>query len=326
MGMPGRTSLARILTLSVVLSGLSLAAAAGPARAQAQRTMAAATTTARRSPARHARGDAFVPGWVLVRFEGGAGERGRRAAAAAVDGEVLAGSGRTRVVRLDRGADVRAAARRLAGRPGVASAEPDWLRRVDDCDPDICWHLQPNQGAEHGADVVAAHDAGATGTGRTVAVVDTGVREAIPDDPHTGADEADDLDLGDRIAARWRCRDTGCVPAVATPTSSHGTEVASVIVAADDGDGTTGVAPGATVVSYRVDSTGGGIPISYLRQALLHIAADDIDVVNLSLGGSQGPRPSRRGSTPSWPPAGPWSPRPATPATASPSTRPPSRA
>ena len=288
MGMPGRTSLARILTLSVVLAGLPLATAAGPARAQAKRTKAAAaTTTARRSPARHARRDAFVPGRVLVRFEGGAGERGRRAAAAAVDGEVVAGSGRTRVVRLDRGADVRAAARRLAGRPGVASAEPDWLRRVDDCGPDVCWHLQPNQGAEHGANVVGAHDAGASGTGRTVAVVDTGVREAIPDDPHTGADEANDLDLGDRIAARWRCRDT-CVPAVATPTSSHGTEVASVIVAADDGDGTTGVAPGATVVSYRVDTTGGGIPISYLRQALLHIAADDdIDVVNLSLGGSQ---------------------------------------
>jgi hypothetical protein len=277
MGMPGRTSLARILTLSVVLSGLPLAAAAAaPAGAQAHGTRAAAaTTTARRAPARQARRDAFVPGRVLVRFEGGAGERGRRAAVAAVDGEVVAGSGRTRVVRLDRGADVRAAVRRLAGRPGVASAEPDWLRRVDDCDPDVCWHLQPNQGAEHGANVVAAHDAGATGTGQTVAVVDTGVVTGV-------------ADLAGRVGQRLRCTDTGCVPAVATPTSSHGTEVASVVAALDNTTGTTGVAPGATVVSYRVDSTGGGIPISYLRQALLHIAADDdIDVVNLSLGGSQ---------------------------------------
>jgi subtilisin len=137
--------------------------------------------------------------------------------------------------------------------------------------------------------VVAAHDDEVTGSGQTVAVVDTGVREPIPDDPGTAhVDESNDLDLGDRVAARWRCRETGCVPAEATPTSSHGTEVASVIVATDDDDGTTGVAPGATVVSYRVDSTGGGIPISYLRQALLQIAADDdIDVVNLSLGGSQ---------------------------------------
>jgi hypothetical protein len=186
--MPGRTSLARILLLSVVLSGLPLATAAMPARAKTAPGAAAATPAARapsipagrvpatavgRVPARHgSRGDAFVPGRVLVRFAAGAGERGRRAAAAAVDGTVLAGNGRTRVVRLDPGADVRAAARRLAGR------------------------------------------------------------------------------------GRHRGRDRG--------------------------------RPGASVVSYRVDSSGGGIPISYLRQALLHIAADDdIDVVNLSLGGSQ---------------------------------------
>ena len=35
------------------------------------------------------------------------------------------------------------------------------------------------------------------------------------------------------MAGRWRCRDDGCVEAVATPTSSHGTEVASVLAAAD---------------------------------------------------------------------------------------------
>jgi hypothetical protein len=70
------------------------------------------------------------------------------------------------------------------------------------------------------------------------------VREPIPDDPDTGGvDEANDLDLGDRVAERWRCRDSGCVEAVATPAISHGTEVASVIAATDDDDGTTGVAP-----------------------------------------------------------------------------------
>jgi hypothetical protein len=275
MGLPGRSSLARILALLVVLSALPLvppAAAAGPAQAP--------------PPARPpTRQDAFVPGRVLVGFEAGSGEQGRRTAAAAVDGRVAGGRGRTRVVELDRGADVRAAARRLADRPGVAFAEPDWVRRVDACDPAVCWHLQPRPGAN----VVAAHDDGHRGGDRTVAVVDTGVLEAVPDDPATpDADEADDLDLGDRVAARWRCRDSGCVEAEATPTSSHGTEVASVIAAADDGDGTTGVAPEATVVSYRVDTTGGGIPSSYLRSALLHIAADPaIDVVNMSLGGSQ---------------------------------------
>jgi hypothetical protein len=122
-----------------------------------------------------------------------------------------------------------------------------------------------------------------------VAVVDTGVREPIPDDPATAdVDEANDLDLGDRVAERWRCRASGCVAAEATPTIAHGTEVASVIAASDDNDGTTGVAPEATIVSYRVDDTGGAIPVSFLRSALLQIAADPaIDVVNLSLGGSQ---------------------------------------
>jgi hypothetical protein len=101
------------------------AAAAEPARAhaarvagsKAERAPSAATTAARRTPPRHAaRRDGFAPGRVLVRFEAGMGERGRAAAAAAVDGTVMAG----------------------AARPGVASAEPDWLRRVDDCEPGVC--------------------------------------------------------------------------------------------------------------------------------------------------------------------------------------------
>jgi hypothetical protein len=104
----------------------------------------------------------------------------------------------------------REAARRLAARPGVASAEPDWIRRVDDCDPGVCWHLQPNQGGDHGANVVEAHAGGARGAGRTVAVVDTGVVAGVAD--------------------------------------------------LDNDTGTTGVAPAASIVSYRVDTTGGGVP------------------------------------------------------------------
>jgi hypothetical protein len=276
MGLPGRRSPARMLLLSMLLSALPLGPPAGAAEPGPVPAPGARPAT---------RQGTFVPGRVLVGFEAGAGEQGRRTAAAAVDGRVLAGTGRTRVVELDQGADVRAAARRLADRPGVAFAEPDWVRRVEACDPDVCWHLQPRPGAN----VVAAHDDDHRGAGRTVAVVDTGVREAIPDDPATvDVDETNDLDLEDRVAERWRCRDSGCVAAVATPTISHGAEVASVIAAADDNDGTTGVAPEATIVSYRVDGTDGAIPISYLRSALLHIAADPaIDVVNLSLGGSQ---------------------------------------
>jgi hypothetical protein len=270
MGMPGRTSLARILLLSAVLSGIPTAAPGGAA-------------VGREPAGGAARRDAFVPGRVLVGFEAAAGDRGRRTAAAAVGGRVVARHGRTRVVALDQGADVRAAARRLAGRPEVAFAEPDWIRRVDACAPSVCWHLQPRPGAN----VVAAHRDGLRGEGRTVAVVDTGVAEGV-------------ADLEGRVAERWRC-DPGCSPvASAAPgapnpppdpadplLSPHGTEVASVIAANDDGGGTTGVAPRATIVSYRVDNQL-GIPSSSVGSALTHIAADpDIDVVNLSLSGTQ---------------------------------------
>src|ERR671910_273324 len=137
MGMPGRPSLARILALSMALSALPLTA---PAAGAAEPAPAPAE---RARPA--ARQDAFVPGRGLVG--------------------------------LDRGADVRAAARRLADRPGVAFAEPDWVRRVDACEPEVCWHLQPRPGAN----VVAAHDDDHRGEGRTVAVVDTGVAEGVAD-------------------------------------------------------------------------------------------------------------------------------------------------
>ena len=248
MGLPGRTPLARTLLLAAVLSVVPLAAhAEEPAPA---RVAPAAAPAAHRAPARArpaAGRDAFAPGRVLVGFEAGAGERGREAAAAAVDGRVLARKGRDGVVQLDKGGDVRAAARRLAARPGVAFAEPDWIRRVDDCDPAVCWHLQPSPGAN----VVQAHQGGATGSGRTVAVVDTGVATGV-------------ADLAGQVSARWRCKatcvqldpdepDTGQDPQdPADPLLiSHGTEVASVVAALDNDSGTTGVAPGATIVSYR---------------------------------------------------------------------------
>lgn len=186
MGLPaGRPSLARVLLLAVALACVPAAAAGEPAApvpapagaVDNRRTPPPGSATLPvRGPMRAGAG-AFAPGRVLVGFEAGAGEEGRRAAAVAVDGRVVAGKGRTRVVELDRDADVRAAARRLAGRPGVAYAEPDWVRRVDACDPDACWHLQPRPGAN----VVQAHQGGASGAGRTVAVVDTGVAAGVPD-------------------------------------------------------------------------------------------------------------------------------------------------
>jgi Subtilase family len=278
MGSPVRALLLTALTACLATP----AAAAQPPAAASRPSTAAPAATPAAAPAKagsRSGSRAFVPGRLLVGFAARAGEGGRQAAAAAVDGRVLAGHGRTRVLALDQGADVRAAARRLAARPEVAFAEPDWLRRVDACDPDLCWHLQPDPGA----DLAAAHDGGATGAGRTVAVVDTGVA-AIDD-------------LTGRVVERWRCASTCQLedPDQPAPLNfDHGTEVASVAAADDDGDGITGAAPEAEVVSYRVDSDSGAIPVSAVNAALQQIAGAnlddgiaDVDVVNLSLGGPQ---------------------------------------
>jgi hypothetical protein len=253
----------------------AVTAAPGPAAARAGAVAAARSGAGRRG--------AFVPGRVLVGFRAGTGRTARRSAAAAVAGRPLAVHGRTEVLTLDRGADVRAVARRLAARPGVAFAEPDWIRYPDACDPGVCWQL----GADPGVDATAAHTAGHTGSGRTVAVIDTGVADL--DDLHVGGSSGQP----DRVVSRRFCSpeldtDTHCRDATSSVSFSHGTEVASLIAAADDANGITGVAPEASVRSWRVDS-GGGIPVSAEVAALDEVADPvyNVDVVNLSLGGPE---------------------------------------
>ena len=230
-----------------------------------------------------ARRRAFAPGRVLVGFRSSARRVDREVAAAAVGGREVAIHGRTQVLALPADADVRAAARELTARPGVAFAEPDWLRRVDGCGDGVdCWHLGP---APSGVNAVAAqHDLGATGTGATVAVIDTGVGDLA--DLHLDGTPG----AADRVTRRV-CVRGGCRAAQAGEVElSHGTEVASLIAAADDGRGITGVAPEAAITSYRVDApgSGGAIPVSAVIAALTEIAGQDTaDVVNLSLGGPQ---------------------------------------
>jgi hypothetical protein len=81
MGLPGRPSLARVLLLSVVLSGLALGPGAAPAGAvDSRRTLPPGSATLPVRGPRAAGAGSFVPGRVLVGFEAGAGERGRRRA------------------------------------------------------------------------------------------------------------------------------------------------------------------------------------------------------------------------------------------------------
>jgi subtilisin family serine protease len=68
---------------------------------------------------------------------------------------------------------------------------------------------------------------------------------------------------------------------------SHGTHVAGIIAAADNGYGTIGVAPEAEIVPVKVLSEVLGYgEFSWLIEALMYAADIDADIVNMSLGGT----------------------------------------
>ncbi|MDT0266567.1 S8 family serine peptidase [Streptomyces sp. DSM 44915] len=119
--------------------------------------------------------------------------------------------------------------------------------------------------------VPAAREAGLTGAGVTVAVLDTGV-------------DTDHPDLADVVAAE---RDFTGSASGADDRTGHGTHVASIIA----GDGTAsdgrfaGVAPEVALLNGKVLGDDGSGATSWAIAGLEWAVAQDADVVNLSLGG-----------------------------------------
>lgn len=121
---------------------------------------------------------------------------------------------------------------------------------------------------------VDRHGGFGVGSGRDddvdVALIDTGVAEGL-------------ADL--RVAGRWDCR-RGCRTG-GVDRDGHGTHVAGIVAARDDGAGPVGVAPGARLWSIKVlDGLGSSGRLTDLVNALDLVAAhaDRIEVVNISLG------------------------------------------
>lgn len=128
-----------------------------------------------------------------------------------------------------------------------------------------------------------------TGTGVTVAVVDSGVDSRHPD-------------LRGRLVASVSCvgatGDPGrCTEGGATDADGHGTHVAGIALAtADDARGVAGVAPGADLISVRAlepdrcarRPCGAGGRAADVAAGLRWAVAAGADVVNLSLGATAG--------------------------------------
>ena len=273
MRTPLRSLLVAVILAALVPAGSAVATTRGTAKPGARPQAAAAAPAALAAkttrPGAAVAGRDYVAGRLLVGFRSGTAGASRNAALRAVGASPARALGRQgQLAVTSRAADVPALARRLAARPGVAYAEPDWIRRPNACDPSVCWYL-----GSAGVDAFGVHAAGRRGAGSTVAVIDTGV---APID-----------ELGSRVTGRWTCEPT-CVADTGAPDPvdfDHGTMVASLVAAADDDSGITGVAPEASIKAFKTDTPDGGLPVSAVVSALNTAAAQsDVDVVNLSLG------------------------------------------
>jgi hypothetical protein len=127
-----------------------------------------------------------------------------------------------------------------------------------------------------------ALDNGWTGQGVRVGVMDDGVHAVA--DLDGKVDTGLSRDFGYVETNGVRSTRGGASPA-GDGSSTHGTSVAAIIAARDDGQGVQGLAPGATIVSLRVDAEVDGAKVWGVNRnlALRHAADARIPLVNMSL-------------------------------------------
>jgi subtilisin family serine protease len=144
------------------------------------------------------------------------------------------------------------------------------------------WNLQWNMQALHASD---AWDAGQIGTGARVAVIDGGMSR-------------NHVDLVGRIDV---VRSTSFVPGMTWDQDAssfrHATHVAGIVAANDNGYGTIGVAPGATIIAVKALDGGSGTFGAVISG--IHYAATPIseggagaNIINMSLGATFGRTPN----------------------------------
>lgn len=115
-----------------------------------------------------------------------------------------------------------------------------------------------------------AWDAGYTGLGARVAILDTGI----------------DLDHPDLAPNLNLALSTSFVPGEpsADDSNGHGSNVAGIVAAARNGWGAIGVAPKAELVAVKILAGNGSGSFSWLLDGILYAVSVDADVINMSLG------------------------------------------
>lgn len=129
------------------------------------------------------------------------------------------------------------------------------------------WHLPA-------IDADDAWAAGCTGAGVRVGIIDGGVFDAHADlvpnlDVGASASFVPGFDFNEDTGSFW-----------------HGTHVAGIVAAANNGTGVLGVAPEATIVGIKALHDGSGA-FSWIIGAILYATDEaDVDIINMSLGAS----------------------------------------
>ncbi|MFC7080087.1 S8 family serine peptidase [Halorussus caseinilyticus] len=128
-------------------------------------------------------------------------------------------------------------------------------------------------------DRVDADRTSADGTGADIAIVDTGI----------DSDRSDlEQNLGEGVAV-VPCSDESYCNGCKVPwddDSGHGTQLATLVGAVDNYEGTVGVAPGATLHAVKVFGADGSGSYSDIAAGLETVADKGWDVANMSFGGS----------------------------------------
>ena len=214
----------------------------------------------------------------------------------------------SRVVTADRKLDQAESAKFMAdlkASGAVEAVEPDAILTATGLSPvDALYPQQWGFTGTHGMRVPGAWDR-TTGSGATVAVIDTGItshpdldRNVVPgydfiSDGRAARDgggrDSNPRDEGDWYAAGE------CGTAGAAGSSWHGTHVAGTVAAVADSQGVVGVAPNAKIQPIRVLGKCGG-SLSDIADAVVWAAGGTVagvpanpnpaDVINMSLGGS----------------------------------------
>lgn len=154
----------------------------------------------------------------------------------------------------------------LASYAGVLRVEPDIQIRAFDAELTNSWGVE-----RIGAGT--AHASGNTGAGVKVGIIDSGIDYTHPD-------------LSSSYAGGWDFVNDDSDP---RDDYGHGTMVAGIVGAADNGLGIVGVAPDADLYAYKVFNSSGKGSYSDVIAALSQAISDGVQVVNMSLGSEQDP-------------------------------------